>query len=340
VDINDEEGDPRMKPIPAALTLPRLVLMASLLATGLLGTAWAQNWPTKSIRIVVNFPPGGAADQIARAIGTPLAEALGQSVVVENRAGANGNLGGEVVARSAADGYTLLMSSGGMVSVNPHIYARMPFDPIKELTPVASAARVLVFLVTKPSLPVNTAQEFLDHVKANPGRLSYGSAGNGSSPHLAGEMMKSQAGLFAVHVPYRGAAPALQDLLAGQIDFYFDPGIGLNQVRAGRLKLLAVGSPKRSPLFPQVPTLDEVGLKGFDADTVFGFYAPAGTPAEVVALLNREINRILATAAVKERIQALGGEALPLTPAEFGAKALEDSKRFGAIIRERKIVGD
>jgi tripartite-type tricarboxylate transporter receptor subunit TctC len=132
----------------------------------------------------------------------------------------------------------------------------------------------------------------------------------------------------------------LQDLLAGQIDFYFDPGIGLNQVRAGRLKLLAVGSPKRSPLFPQVPTLDEVGLKGFDADTVFGFYAPAGTPAEVVALLNREINRILATAAVKERIQALGGEALPLTPAEFGAKALEDSKRFGAIIRERKIVGD
>ena len=329
-----------MKSIPAALTLPRLVLMASLLATGLLGTAWAQNWPTKSIRIVVNFPPGGAADQIARAIGTPLAEALGQSVVVENRAGANGNLGGEVVARSAADGYTLLMSSGGMVSVNPHIYARMPFDPVKELTPVASAARVLVFLVTKPSLPVNTAQEFLDYVKANPGRLSYGSAGNGSSPHLAGEMMKSQAGLFAVHVPYRGAAPALQDLLAGQIDFYFDPGIGLNQVRAGRLKLLAVGSPKRSPLFPQVPTLDEVGLKGFDADTVFGFYAPAGTPADVVSLLNREINRILATTAVKDRIQALGGEALPLSPAEFAAKALEDSRRFGAIIRERKIVGD
>ncbi|MEY2660313.1 MAG: hypothetical protein RLZZ123_1485 [Pseudomonadota bacterium] len=329
-----------MTSIPSPLTLTRRWLTASLLAMGLLGTAWAQSWPTKPIRIVVNFPPGGAADQIARAIGTPLAEALGQSVVVENRAGANGNLGGEVVARSAADGYTLLMSSGGMVSVNPHIYARMPFDPVKELTPVASAARVLVFLVTKPSLPVNTAQEFLDYVKANPGRLSYGSAGNGSSPHLAGEMMKSQAGLFAVHVPYRGAAPALQDLLAGQIDFYFDPGIGLNQVRAGRLKLLAVGSPKRSPLFPQVPTLDEVGLKGFDADTVFGFYAPAGTPAEVVSLLNREINRILATTAVKDRIQALGGEALPLNPAEFAAKAQEDSRRFGAIIRERKIVGD
>ncbi len=324
--------------MPARLHLRRLAL-ASLMVLAL-PVALAQSWPSKPIRLVVNFPPGGAADQIARAIGTPLAEALGQPVVVENRAGANGNLGGELVAKSPADGYTLLMSSGGMVSVNPHIYARMPFDPARDLTPVAAAARVLVFLVAKPGLPVNTIEEFLAYVKANPGRLSYGSAGNGSSPHLAGEMMKSQAGLFAVHVPYRGAAPALQDLLAGQIDFYFDPGIGLNQVRAGRLKLLAVGSPKRSPLFPQTPTLEEAGLKGFDADTVFGFYAPTGTAPEVVNRLNREINRILGTAAVRERIQALGGEALPISPAEFAAKASEDSRRFGAIIRERKIVGD
>ena len=317
----------------------RLVLL-SLLGVGAATTAWAQAWPSKPLRVVVNFPPGGAADQIARVIGQPLSEALGQPVVIENRAGANGNLGGEVVAKSPADGYTLLMSSGGMVSVNPHIYARMPFDPAKDLTPVAAAARVLVFLVTKPSLPVETVQDFLTYVKANPGRLSFGSAGNGSSPHLAAEMMKSQAGLFAVHVPYRGAAPALQDLLAGQVDFYFDPGIGLNQVRAGKLKLLAVGSPKRSPLFPQVPTLAEAGLKGFDADTVFGFYAPTGTPAEVVNRLNREINRTLSLPAVKDRIQALGGEALAISPAEFAAKASEDSARFGAIIRERKIVGD
>ncbi len=317
----------------------RRIALASMLALALPATL-AQSWPSKPVKVVVNFPPGGAADQIARAISTPLAEALGQPVVVENRAGANGNLGGEMVAKSPADGYTLLMSSGGMVSVNPHIYARMPFDPAKDLTAVAAAARVLVFLVAKPSLPVNSIDEFLAYVKANPGRLSYGSAGNGSSPHLAGEMMKSQAGLFAVHVPYRGAAPALQDLLAGQIDFYFDPGIGLNQVRAGRLKLLAVGSPKRSPLFPQTPTLEEAGLKGFDADTVFGFYAPTGTPSEVVARLNREINRILGTTAVKDRIQALGGEALPISPSEFAAKAAEDSRRFGAIIRERKIVGD
>ncbi len=319
---------------------PRRLLLALAVSLCLPAAAMAQAWPSKPVRLVVNFPPGGAADQIARAIGQPLSEALGQPVVVENRAGANGNVGGEAVARSGPDGYTLLMSSGGMVSINPHIYPRMPFDPARELTPVASAARVLVFLVARPTLPVADIKEFLAYVKANPGRLSYGSAGNGSSPHLAGEMMKSQAGLFAVHVPYRGAAPALQDLLAGQIDYYFDPGIGLNQVRSGRLKLLAVGSPKRSPLFPQVPTLEEAGLKGFDADSVFGFYAPAGTPTEVISRLNREINRILATAPIRERIQALGGDPLPLTPAEFAARVTEDSRRFGAIIRERKITGD
>lgn len=322
----------------ARLMLHRLAL-ASWLALSA-SVCLAQAWPVKPVKVVVNFPPGGAADQIARVIGQPLSEALGQPVVIENRAGANGNLGGEAVAKSTADGYTLLMSSGGMVSVNPHIYARMSFDPAKDLVPVAAAARVLVFLVVKPSLPVESVQQFLSYTKARPGQLTFGSAGNGSSPHLAAEMMKSQAGLFAVHVPYRGAAPALQDLLAGQIDFYFDPGIGLNQVRAGKLKLLAVGSPKRSPLFPQVPTLDEAGLKGFDADTVFGFYAPAGTPPEVVSRLNREINRTLGLPAVRDRIQALGGEALAMSPSEFAAKANEDSIRFGAIIRERKIVGD
>lgn len=303
-------------------------------------TGSGQVWPAKPIKVIVNFPPGGAADQIARIVAQPLQEALGQPVVVENRAGSGGNIGGDFVAKSHADGYTLLMSSGGMVSVNPHIYAKMSFEPAKDLTPVAAAARVLVFLVSRPGLPVNNMAEFISYAKANPGKLSYGSPGNGSSPHLAGEMLKSQTGIFAVHVPYRGAAPALQDLLAGQIDFYFDPGIGLNQVRAGKLKLLAVGSPKRSPLFPDAPTLSEAGLKGFDADTVFGFYAPAATPATVIARLNQEINRILGTHAVKDRIAALGGEALPITPAEFAAKAAEDSQRFRAIIKERKISAD
>ena len=316
-----------------------LILCWALLAP----LAWAQSgaWPNKAIRIIVSFPPGGAADQIARAVAQPLQEALGQPVVVENRPGAGGNIGADAVAKSAPDGYTLLMSSGGTVSINPHIYPKMPFDPLKDIVPVAAAARVLVFLEVNPSKVISSnIQGFLAQMKANPGRLSFGSPGNGSSPHLAAEMMKAQAGVYALHIPYRGAAPALQDLLAGQIDFMFDPGIGLNHVRTGRLKMLAVGSPKRSPLFPDVPTLDESGLKGFDADSVFGFYAPAGTPPAVIRRLNSEINRILGTSAVKERIAALGGEALPLTPAEFGAKAAEDSKRFGALIRERQITGD
>ncbi|MDR6856318.1 tripartite tricarboxylate transporter substrate binding protein [Variovorax guangxiensis] len=320
----------------------RRALLALALGAAVVPAAQAQgsNWPSKPIKVVVNFPPGGAADTIARAISQPLQDALGQPVLIENRGGANGNIGGENVARAQPDGYTLLMSSGGMVSVNPHLYPKMSFDPTKDLIPVAAAARVLVFLVTKPSLPPQNVKDFIAYVKERPGKLSFGSPGTGSSPHLAGEMFKSQTGLFAVHVPYRGAAPALQDLLAGQIDFSFDPGIGLNQVRAGKLRLLAVGSPKRSPLFPEVPTLDEVGLKGFDADTVFGFYAPARTPPEVVSRLNTEINRILATPAVKERIANLGGEAVPGTPAAFHDRAMADSARFGAIIRERKILAD
>ena len=330
----------RRSALLSALTGTASLLLA---ATFAVGPALAQTgaWPNKPLRVIVSFPPGGAADAIARAVSVPLAEALGQPVVVENRAGAGGNIGADAVSKSPPDGYTLLMSSGGTVSINPHIYARMPFDPTKDIVPVASAARVLVFLEVNPA-KVNAAniKEFLAYLKANPGRLSFGTPGSGSSPHLAAEMMKAQSGTFATHIPYRGAAPAMQDLLAGQIDFMFDPGIGLNHVRAGRLKMLAVGSPKRSALFPDVPTLDEAGLKGFDADSVFGFYAPAGTPADVVARLNRDINKILATQAVKDRITALGGEALPLTPQEFGAKASDDSKRFGALIRERKIIGD
>ena len=326
--------------IPLRGALLALVLVLGVAAAMPAAQAQGSNWPSKPIKVVVNFPPGGAADTIARAISQPLHDALGQPVLIENRGGANGNIGGENVARAQPDGYTLLMSSGGMVSVNPHLYPKMSFDPSKDLIPVAAAARILVFLVTRPSLPPQNVKEFIDYVKERPGKLSFGSPGAGSSPHLAGEMFKAQTGLYAVHVPYRGAAPALQDLLAGQIDFAFDPGIGLNQVRAGKLRLLAVGSPKRSPLFPDVPTLDEAGLKGFDADTVFGFYAPAGTPAPIVARLNGEINRILGTPAVKERIANLGGEPLPGTPAAFHDRAMADSARFGAIIRDRKILAD
>lgn len=321
--------------VVSACAMAAISWMANLPATAL-----ADTWPSKPIKVVVNFPPGGAADQIARAITTPLQQVLGQPVVIENKTGAGGNVGGEAVARSPADGYTLLMTSGGMVSINPAIYPKMSFDPVKDLIPVAAAARVLVFLEVRPTLPVNNIKEFITYLKANPGKLTYGSPGNGSSPHLAGEMFKDQTNAFAIHVPYRGAAPAMQDLLGGQIDYMFDPGIGLNQVRSGKLKLLAVGSSKRSPLFPDIPTLEEAGLKGFDADTFFGFYAPAGLPHEIVTRLNQEINKILATPAYKERLASLGAEPAPMSPAAFGAKAHEDTKRFGKLIRDRHIMGD
>lgn len=323
--------------------LARLIIAVPAIALVVLSTltpAWAQTFPSKPIKVIVSFPPGGAADQIARAVSVPLSEAMGQPVVVENRAGANGNIGAEAVVKSPADGYTLLMSSGGTVSINPHLFPKMSFDPVKDLMPVAAAARVLVFLEAHPKVPVNNVQEFLAYIKANPGKLSFGSPGSGSSPHLAAEMMKSQADIFAIHIPYRGAAPAMQDLLGGQIDFMFDPGIGLQSVRAGKLKLLAVGSPKRSALFPDVPTMDEAGLKGFDADSWFGFYAPAGTPVAVVNKLNAEINKILNTKSFQDRVTAIGGAAAPMSPAEFGARAGVDSARFGALIKSRNIKGD
>jgi len=322
------------------MKLPIRSTLAAILALGFAPALLAQDYPDRPLKVVVGFPPGGAADQIARLITTPLAEVLKQPVVVENRPGANGNIAGGVVAKSPADGYTLLMASGGMVSINPHLYASMPFDPVKDLTPVASAASVLVYLMARPTLEVKDAKDLIAHVKANPGKLAYGSAGNGSSPHIAGEMFKAQAGLFAVHVPYRGAAPALTDLMGGQIDYYFDPGIGLQAARAGRTRLLAVGSLKRSPLFPEVPTLDEVGLKGFDADSVFGFFAPAGTPPAIIERLNTEINRIIETPTFRDRIHQIGGNPLALTPTAFATKVTEDSKRFGALIRERGIKSD
>ncbi|MDP2004298.1 MAG: tripartite tricarboxylate transporter substrate binding protein [Rubrivivax sp.] len=302
--------------------------------------AAAPAWPTRPLTLVVNFPPGGAADQLARTLAAPLQQALGQSVIVENKAGAGGTLGGAAVAQAAPDGHTLLMSSGGMLSVAPQLYNRLPFDPVHDLVPVAAVARVTVFLVVPADSPHRDFAAFLADLKAHPGERSYGSPGNGSAPHLAAELMKRLTGTQAVHLPYRGAAPALNDLLGGQLNFLFDPGIALPHIRSGRLRLLAVGGAQRSPLFPQVPTLAERGLHGFDADTVFGLYAPAGTPALALQRLGDAVTRALASAAVRERIAALGGEPAPLSAAQFAARMASDARRFGALIRERGIVGD
>ena len=316
-----------------------LAFAAAMTSTALAQTSPAQTWPTRPIRLIVNFPPGGAADLLARLIGQSLGETLGQPLVIENKGGANGNLGGEAAARSAPDGYTLLMSSGSMVAINPHLYASMAFDPAKDLVPVASVARVPFYLVVRADNPAQDFKAFIADLKANPGKRNFGSPGIGSSPHLAAEMLKKMTGTDAVHVPYRGAAPALNDLLAGQLDFLFDPGIAIEHIKAGKLRAIAIGSPRRAPQLPDVPTLEELGLTGFDADAVFGVYAPAGTSADIIARLNSEINRALATAALTERIMAVGNVPAAMSPGEFGERAREDSKRFGAIIRERGITG-
>lgn len=302
--------------------------------------ALAQAWPAKPIRLIVNLPPGTSPDVVARAIATPLSQALGQSIVVDNRSGAAGIVGADLAAKAAPDGYTILLSSGSAMAIQPHIMPKLPFDPNKDLVPVAAGARIELFLVSRSGLPFDNYADFVKYAKANPGKLSYGTPGTGSSPHIAGEMLKVQAGIFAVHIPYRGSAPALVDLLGGAVDYAFDPGIALQHIHSGRLRLLAVASTKRSPLFPNTPTLIELGLPGLDGGTTHGFWAPAGTPPAIIERLNTEVNRALALPAVAAAIRGLGAEPTPMTPTQFSSVIQSDSRRYAAVIKERKITQD
>jgi len=301
--------------------------------------ASAQTWPDKPVKLVVNFPPGGVADTLARNIAPSLSEALKQPVVVENRPGANGSIGADVVAKSPPDGYTFLITSGGAMTVDPFLYSNLPYDTQKDLVPVASLAIVRVFLMIHPSVPAKTFNEFVAYARANPGKLSYGSAGSGSSPHLAGEMFTRAAKIQATHVPYKGAAPALNDLLGGQIQFMFDPGPGLQHAATGKLTVLAVASGKRASRYPDIPTLAELGMN-VDADTPFGLYAPAGVRAAIVERMNKEVNRALAAPALVDNMQKLGGDVLPLTIPEFVARQAADRTRYGAFIKEAGIKVD
>ena len=313
-----------------------LATIPALLASSFaLPATAADKWPDRPIRLIVNFAPGGAADVMGRAISPTMSQELGQSVVVDNKPGANGNIGIGETVRAPKDGYTLLLSSGGGISINPLIYSKLPFNPEKDLIPVAAVARVHVFLETSPSLPVSNVQDFVKYLQANPGKLSYGSPGPGSSPHLAGEMFKRAAKVDAIHVPYKGAGPALTDVLSGQLQYWFDPGPGLKQVEAGKLKLLAIGSPHRSPLYPKVPTLAESGLPGFDADTLFGIYAPAGTPAPVVEAVRASVIKALEQKNVVEVIQGLGATPEPhMSRQDFVNHHAKERARFAPLIKE------
>jgi tripartite-type tricarboxylate transporter receptor subunit TctC len=302
--------------------------------------ALAQAYPSKTVRIVVNFPPGGAADQLGRALSARLGETFGQPFVVENRTGANGAIGAGEVAKAAPDGYTLLMSSGGAITVNGLLYKDLPYDPMKALVPVAPVAVVSVYLVVRKEMRAKTLGQFISHARAHPGKLNYGTPGTGSSPHLAAEMFNRIANIQTQHVPYKGAAPAMADLLGGQLDFMWDPGVGLQHVKAGKLRLLAIGSPKRHPAYPETPTVAEVLGKDFDADTVFGFYAPSGTPAEVIARVNHEVSRLMRTPELQARTAAIAAQELVLSPGEFVARTRAEHERLSALVRDVNITAN
>lgn len=299
--------------------------------------AQINTWPNKPVRILVGYPAGGLADIMARNVSQLMTESLGQQFIVENRPGANSNLAAEAITRLPADGYTICLCSTVIESVNPFLYARMGFDPQADVLPVAATGRIQLFLVGKQGLQANNVQELVSQAKATSAPLAYGSAGSGSSPHLVAELFKRSAGFNATHIPYKGAAPAMQDLLGGQFDFFFDPGLSFPHVRAGKLKMLAVASSNRSDLFPETPTLGELGFKGLDYDTWFGFYVRAGTPAAIVARINEETNKALGNAGLKSRYREVGADAVPMSPEQFKAIAQRERNVFGQLIRDQGI---
>lgn len=314
-----------------------LAMGAGLALSAPLLPAWAQNWPSRPIRMVVGFPPGGPSDAMARAVAAGLSEALGTPVVVENRPGASGNIGASEAARSAGDGYTLLFSPGSTMISNPFLFTQMPFDAERDVVPVATVARLSLFLMAHPSVPAYSIEQLVAHLRANPGRLNYGSTGIGTSPHLAAEMMLRQASLQATHVPFTGAGPALTNLLGGQIQFTFDSGPGLPHAAEGRLRLLGVGSPVRSAQVPNTPTLAESGFPGFDVDTLFGIYMPSATPAPMLDRIHAAVNQTLGLPRVQEVIRTMGAAPLAQSRQAFAERMSADRTRFGAFIREAGI---
>ncbi|MDZ7921919.1 tripartite tricarboxylate transporter substrate binding protein [Rhodoferax sp.] len=307
-------------------------------------TALAQgtaSYPNKTIRLVVPFTPGGSTDILARAIGQKLTEVWGQSVVIDNVPGAGGAIGADKVAKAPADGYTLLMGHIGTLAVNPSLYPNLPYDPIKSFAPVAWVARVPNVLVVHPSVPAKTVKELVALAKAKPGQMNYGSGGNGSAANLATEYFKLQTGTSLLHIPYRGTAPAVTDLVGGQTQLLFTgaPAV-LSQIKNGQLRALAVSSPKRMDALPDLPTVAESGYPGFEADQWYGVVAPAGTPADIVAKLNTQINQALNSAELKNRLNAEGAIATPDTPANFGKLIAAEIARWKPVISGGRVKAD
>jgi len=308
---------------------------SALILGAWIASAAAQTaYPSRPLRLVSPFPPGGVVDTVSRVVAQKLSESLGQPVVVENKVGAGGNIAAEFVSKAAPDGYTLLMGSIATHAINVALYSRMPYDAERDFAPVSLAATNTNLVVVNPSFPARSIAELIAYAKANPGKLNYGTAGSGTAQHLAGELFKTTAGIDMVHVPYKGAAPGISDLLAGQIPLMFvDISISLPHVRAGRLRALAVTAGKRIPQLTEVPTVAESGLPGFEVNAWFGVFVPAGTPREIVNRLNAGMVRGLAAPEVRERLLALGVEPLTSTPEQLVAFVKSEIAKWGRIVR-------
>jgi tripartite-type tricarboxylate transporter receptor subunit TctC len=298
------------------------------------GAANAQAYPSKPIRFVVPYPAGGPLDTVARLLAQSVSESVKEPIVVDNKPGAGGNIGADAVAKSPADGYTILMGAVATHAINPTLYSSMPYDAVRDFIPVTQIASTPNVLVVNPSVPAGNVREFIAYAKANPGKLNFGSGSTGSAGHLAGELFKTLAGIEMTHVPYKGAAPAMNDLIGGQIQLMFDNlASALGQVRAGRVRALAVTTAARTSLAPELPTIAESGLPGFDINTWFGLFVPANTPREVVDRLHAEFTRALAMPQVKERLLALGAEPVGSQPAEFAAYIRTEAEKYARVIK-------
>ena len=310
-------------------------LWVAAIGLAMAATAAAQPYPAKPIRLVVPFPPGGAVDFYARVVQPALSEALGQSVLIDNKAGASGMVGAAIVAQSPPDGYTLLLGNIASLAINVGIYDKMPYDPRRDFSHIVRTVDVNYVLVTHPGVPARTVAELITHAKANPGKLSYGSAGSGSLPHLGTELLKAQAGIDMVHVPYKGGGPMVTDALGGQIQVVLgDQANLMPHVQTGKLRALAVATTKRSVNAPGIPTIAESGVPGFDATAWQGLVGPAGLPAEVVKTLNEAFNKVMATPAIRDKLVGGGLEPIGGTPQQFSRFIDSEISKWVKIAKE------
>lgn len=320
--------------------LKKLTFCVGMVAAAVLSqAAFAQDFPNRPLKIIVPWPPSGNVDITARTVAPALAEALGQQVIVDNRPGAGGTTGTAAVAKSPPDGYTLLLGSSGTVTNAPAVYKNIAYDPVKDLTAIGPIQSVPMVLTAAPKTPVTNFAEFVDYAKAKPGQVSIASAGNGSSNHLALELMMRQTGLKLIHIPYKGSGPAITDLLGSQVETMMDQmTASIGHIREGRIKALAVTSKLRSPMLPNVPTLAELGLTNYEASTFTGLFGPAGMPPAVVQKLHDALRKALSVETVRERYRSMGVEIMDLTQAEFAAYVRTDFEKWRQVAREANIV--